>query len=43
VLATEQFGDMVKAVVDVRRRLMAIGGDPVRSLVRAIVDELVAR
>lgn len=26
-LAAEQFGDMVKAVVDVRRRVMAIGGE----------------
>ncbi len=26
-LAEAQFGDMVKAVVDVRRRLMAIGGE----------------
>lgn len=26
-IAEEQFGDMVKAVVDVRRRLMAIGGE----------------
>ena len=26
-IAAEQFGDMVKAVVDVRRGIMAIGGD----------------
>jgi len=26
-LAEAQFGDMVKAVVDVRRRLMAVGGE----------------
>ncbi|MGH7449246.1 MAG: DUF5674 family protein [Longimicrobiales bacterium] len=26
-LARQQFGDMVKAVVDVRRRIMAIGGE----------------
>lgn len=26
-LAEQRFGDMVKAVVDVRRRIMAIGGD----------------
>lgn len=26
-LAAAQFGDMVKAVVDVERRVMAIGGD----------------
>jgi hypothetical protein len=26
-LAAAQFGDMVKAVVDVKRRVMAIGGD----------------
>jgi len=25
--AAERFGDMVKAVVDIRRRIMAIGGD----------------
>jgi hypothetical protein len=27
VIAAEQFGDMVKAVVDVGRRMMAIGGE----------------
>jgi hypothetical protein len=26
-IAEEQFGDMVKAVVDIRRRIMAIGGE----------------
>lgn len=26
-IAAEQFGDMVKAVVDVRRGIMAVGGD----------------
>lgn len=26
-LASEQFGDMIKAVVDVERRIMALGGE----------------
>jgi hypothetical protein len=31
VLAEERFGDMVKAVVDVGRRIMAVGGELLRS------------
>ena len=39
ILASEQFGDMVKAVVDVERRVMAIGGELHADEETALLDQ----
>lgn len=38
-MAAEQFGDMVKAVVDVERRLLAIGGELHADEEAALIDD----
>jgi hypothetical protein len=39
-VARESFGDMVKLVVDVERRVIAVGGkERIRSLVHALLGE----
>ena len=38
-LAAEQFGDMVKGVVDVERRVMAIGGELQSDEEAALIDD----
>lgn len=42
-MAKAQFGDLVKAVVDVERGLMAIGDPEKRKAILAVVSRLVAR
>jgi len=40
-IASEQFGDMVKAVVDVDRGIMALDDAGLRSVIRRVVTSLV--